>query len=1110
MVLYLAVASLTFAQEDYIRFEHISTGQGLSQDVVTCILQDRRGFMWFGTQNGLDRFDGYTFKTYKDKPKGESTLPANYVMFIYEDSSGNLWVGTNGGGLSLFDSERETFIRCGYMNDSDPDPGHDIEAITSIHEDRNGIFWIGSMGGLLRFDPKKQDWTRFFHQPGIPGTLSNNSIRTIFQDKTGIMWIGTEGGGLNSFDPQTGVFTHYLKQSDDAGSLSDNYVRAVFEDSSGNLWIGTQGGLDRLDRKTNTFIHYRHSPGKARSLSDNNIRAIYEDSQGRLWIGTNSGGLNQLKSISEGTFIHYGYQPSNPHSLSHNSVLSLIEDNTNCIWIGTFGGGVNRIDPQLQRFVHIIGEPGQPNNLSSNDVSCFYQDKELNLWIGTYDRGLNRYDLTTGKTRFYNYERNDPKSLSSNEVMAIHEDKHGVLWIGTQVGGINCFNRDTEEFTRYKYQEGTNKGPGSNYIFCFCEDQDENLWIGTWKGGLNLFLPEKNEFVYYKNEPGNPKSISGNEVTFIHADREQVEFLWVGTYNRGLEYFNRYTGDFEHYSHDPGNSNSLSHDSVLSIYISPLHPEIVWVGTFGGGLNKFNKKTNQWQFYTEEDGLSNNTVLGILEDRNKNLWMSTINGLSRFDPETGEFINYYAEDGLQRNEFNQGAFYKGRDGKFYFGGSNGFNFFTPDKIKKNAHVPPVVITNFVVLNIEDFKPEKSILETDEITLSYRDTFSFEFAALNYTAPAKNQYAYKLESEGEDKEWIKLGYKREITFSSVSPGKYVFRVKGSNNDDTWNEKGASLKVIITPPFYSTLWFRILLGLTAVGMLLVMYKLRVRRYKVQKRNLEIEVAKRTREIRKQKEIIEEKNTQLEVSNRELKNSERELRELNATKDKFFSIISHDLRNHLTALLGFSDMLYRSFQKFDDEKKYKYSRSIDRAAKDLYDLLENLLQWARTQTGVLQCKPRAFDLGILIPEIISTYSINAKKKNINLSWEIHRNTYAYADKNMVRTVMRNLISNAIKFTEKDGDVRVSANGKDGFVEISVLDTGIGLSSEKKDRMFRIGKARSTRGTAKEKGTGLGLIICKEFVDKNNGRIWFDSPIPDGSDKGSVFHFTLPIPET
>lgn len=1064
--------------------------------------------MWFGTQNGLIRYDGYTFKEHKKDPRDPLSLSYNFVRVIYEDRSGNLWVGTEGGGLSRFNREKENFTRFRYQNHMDPNPDPNIDIILTIYEDRNGMFYLGTFGGLLCFEPKKQKWSRFVHNPGIPGTLSNNIIRAFCEDHTGIMWIGTEGGGLNTFDPKTENFSHFLHQADDPHSLSDNKVYAIFEDSSRNLWVGTMRGLDRFDGDTRTFVHYNFQPEKPGGQVNKSVRTIFEDSKKTLWIGTDGGGLNQLKSLSEGTFFCYRHQPYNPYSLSHNSVWYIMEDRTGCIWIATFGGGINRIDRQKQQFSHYRSEPYDANSLNSNDISCFYEDRLGILWIGTYESGLNRYDAKTGKFRVYKHISTGSNSLSSNDVVAIHEDKDGVLWIGTWGGGINCFNRDTETFSHYKYTPANNRGPGSNIIMCFREDADHNLWIGTMEGGLNLYLRETREFVHYKNDPKNPGSISSNYVTAIYPDLENKEFLWVGTYNSGLERFNRQTQSFKHYPHEPGNPNCLSHNSVLSIYISPYFPEIVWVGTHGGGLNKFHQPTGEWRIYTEEDGLPDNTIYGILEDSNKNLWLSTMRGLSKFTPGSGGFRNYYEEDGLQHNEFSQGSFYKGRDGRLYFGGLNGFNAFFPENIVQNSNMPPVVITAFKVFGKEHSPLEKSILETKEITLSWKDVFYFEFAALDYTAPAKNQYECKLEPYND--EWVQLNYKRDITFTAVPPGDYTFRVRGSNNHGIWNEDGASIKLIINPPFWRTWWFRVLLVLSALGMLFAMYKLRVRRYKIQRKNLEIEVVNRTREIRKQKEIIEEKNTQLEVSNLELKKSEMELRELNATKDKFFSIISHDLRNHLTALLGFSDMLYRSFQKFDDEKKHKYSRSIDRSAKDLYDLLENLLQWARTQTGVLQCKPRKFDLGVLIPEIISTYSINAKKKNINLSWETHKNTYAFADKNMVRTVMRNLISNAIKFTEKNGDIQVTANGKDGFVEVSVLDSGVGISSEKKNMLFKIGKTRSTRGTAKEKGTGLGLIICKEFVEKNNGRIWFESPIPDGSAKGSVFHFTLPLPGT
>ena len=1067
--------------------------------------------MWFGTQNGLNRFNGYKFKVFKHNPKESSSLPVNRVKLIYEDSSEILWIGTEGGGLVRFNREKENFTPCRYKNDSDPNPSRDIDIIMTIHEDRNRVLWIGTFGGgLLRFDPERGEWSRFFHKPGIHGTLSNNMIQCFCEDRTGIMWIGTDGGGLNAFDPKTGKFSHFLHQPDIPESLSHNQVDAVIEDGKGNLWVGTWEGLDKFDRKTKKFTHYRHLHEKAESLSHNRIQALFEDSRGTLWIGTGGGGLNRLKSLSEGTFIHYQNHPNDPYSLSHNTVFSIMEDHTGCIWIGTDGGGINRIDPQKQQFVHFFNEPNNPNSLSYNDISSLYEDRKGVLWIGTYDNGLNRYDRNTGRFKSHKHSSMDPGSLSSNDINSIYEDSEGVLWIGTWGGGINRFHRDTGKFFRYKHKPGTHEGPAGNYIFCFSEDRDNNLWIGTWRGGLNLFLREKNEFFYYKNDLRNPKSISSNGVTTIYPDTENEEFLWVGTYKSGLERFNRHTGTFKHYSHDPGNPNSLSHNSVQSLYISPNYSEVIWIGTRDGGLNKFNKKTKKWLSYNEEDGLPNNTIYGILEDSNKNLWLSTTRGLSRFNPETEEFINYDAGDGLQSNEFNQGAFFKNKNGRFYFGGINGFNAFFPEKITKNLHVPPVVLTDFKIFN-KDVNLGKSISEIKEIRLSHKDyVFSFEFAALNYTGTAKNRYAYKM--EGLDEQWIQLNHKRDITFTRLPPGEYVFKVKGSNNDDIWNEEGVSVKIIITPPFWKTWWFRIFLILILLGLILALYKLRVRQYKIQRKKLEREVAIRTGEIREQKEIIEDKNNQLEISNRELKKSEMNLIELNATKDKFFSIISHDLKNPLTALLGTADLLSGAYDQLSEEKKQKYIRSIDRSASHLYDLLDNLLQWSKSQTGGLQCKPAAIDLSVVIPETLSLYKINARKKKIDLSSKVKKNTVAYADRNMVTTVLRNLISNAIKFTDKGGEVRITANddGKNEFVEISVIDSGIGISSENAKKLFKIGSHYSTDGTAKEKGTGLGLILCKEFIEINNGTIRFENPISDADDissgKGSIFKFTLP----
>jgi ligand-binding sensor domain-containing protein/signal transduction histidine kinase len=1105
-------APLVSGRENYIRFERISSKQGLAQSVVLTILQDRKGFMWFGTHDGLIRFDGYKFAEFRFNPKQPSSLPVNRVLAIHEDQAGILWVGTAGGGLNRFNPRKQDFTRFRYSNPSDPDPGQGVKTITGIYEDRNGILWLGTYGGMLRFDPVKGEWIRFSHKLDDPWNLNHNTVTAICGDHAGMLWIGTRGGGLSAFEPESKTFIHYTHQPGVPGSLSSNIVENVLEDRNGNLWVGTTGGLDRFDRRKEQFIHYRSRTGDPDSLSHNSIYTLFEDSVGNLWIGTQGGGLNRVKSLTSGSFIHFRNQPNNPHSLGYDTIFTIAEDRGGSIWIGTDGGGISRIDQQKQQFGHFLSSPETPDSLNSNDISSLYRDREGVLWIGTYDKGLNLYDRESGTFKYYMERPGDPGSLSNNEVIAIYEDRRGVIWIGTWEGGICRFERDTETFTRFRHDPASTKGPSSNDIFCFNEDQDGQLWIGTWGGGLNRFVPGKEEFVYYQNVKKQPDSISGKGVTALLPDRVNKKWLWVGTYGSGLDCLDRQSGRFHHYIHEPGNPDSLSHNTVRSLYVSSAAPGIIWIGTSGGGLNRFDAGSKKWRVYTKEDGLPNNTIHGILEDSKGNLWMSTNNGLSSFNPGTGDIVNYTAEDGIQANEFSQGAYHKDKDGRFYFGGINGYNEFFPERIKTNPHPPPVVITSFKILNEKSpyYKKslEKPVMEASEVHLSYRDVFSFEFAALNYIATAKNRYKYKMEGEGVDENWVQLEFKRDVIFNRLSPGDYTFRVKASNNDGVWNEQGASIKVTVHPPFWATTWFRVLVFLLLIGMIIGSYKMRVRQYKLQRKRLEQQVAKRTAEIRYQKEIIEEKNTQLEVSNRELVISEENLIELNATKDKFFSIISHDLRNHLTTLMGTSDLLANSFDMLAEEKKVKYSKAIDRSANQLYELLDNLLLWARSQKDVLKCKPKRIHLSNLIPETISYFNMNAKKKKIHLEFDAPGSpdsSLAYADRNMVTTVLRNLISNAIKFTEKGGEVRMTVEEMETEVLVSVKDNGVGISLERAGTLFNVGMTESTRGTAKEKGTGLGLILCKEFVEKNNGRIWYE---PAG-ERGSIFRFTLPLPE-
>ncbi|MCP5052260.1 MAG: hypothetical protein GY940_34145 [bacterium] len=1112
LFLFFVSTVMAVVREDYTQFEHISAKQGLSQSVVHTILQGRKGFMWFGTQNGLIRFDGYAFTTFKHKPGDSLSLPANEMMAICEDRSGTLWVGTIGGGLSRFDREYETFTTYLYQEGTTPASSRQVDLIRVIKEGSGGILWLGTWGGgLLRFDPRKDRedpdrWAAFTHDPGNPNSLSHNRVQTICLDHEGILWVGTQLGGLNRFDPRGQTFSNFSHSPDVPDSLSHNNVTAVIEDRQHNLWVGTADGLNRFERQSKRFIHYKHQHPDKNIPGHNRVNSIFQARDETLWFGTR-GGLEKLTSITEKTFTSYSNQPGNPYSLSHNSISSITEDRDGSLWLGTSGGGINRIDPQKGHFGHVFNYFNKPGNLSSNDISSFCRDKDGGLWVGTYDNGLNRYDPDTGKFSLYN----SGNGLGSNEIMALYRDSREVLWVATWGGGISRFDPGSGAFINYRNRPGTGKGPGSNNITYITEDRENRLWIATRNGGLNRFEREDEGFIHFRHSPSNPESISSDDIIVICPDRQNKSLLWVGTLNNGLNRFNQDDGTSIHYSHNPDDPNSLNTNSVLSIYISPRRPGILWVGNRGGGLNRFDLKKREWTSYTEENGLPDNTILGILEDNRGRLWLSTNRGISRFDPGDESFTNYDSNDGLQADEFNQGAYYKSNDGRFYFGGINGFNNFIPGKITPNPNLSPIVITSFKVAN-QPINLEKSILETREIHLGYKDyVFSFEFAALNYVATSKNQYSYKMDGLYED--WVPLGHKRDITFTRLPPGPYTFHVRGSNSDGTWNNEGTSIRIIIRPPFWATVWFRMLIFLMLAGIIFTFYKLRVRKYKIQRRKLEEEVAVRTSKIRHQKEIIEDKNQQLEISNLGLKRSEENLLELNATKDKFFSIISHDLRNHLTTLLGTSDLLSNAFQQLTDEKRQKHSKAINKTANQLYDLLENLLQWAKSQTGVLKCAPKKVELSAIILETLTLFNSYSQKKKIEMTANIPGKAYAYTDRNMFTTVLRNLVSNAIKFTGKGGKVQVTVEDKDNMMVISVIDSGIGINSKKADTLFKVGMNHSTKGTDNEKGTGLGLILCKEFIEKNNGNIWYEPrPADPGSGKkptGSIFRFTLPQPE-
>lgn len=816
---------LLLAQSDNIRFHHLSIEDGLSQNTGFCILQDSTGFIWIGTETGLNKYDGYTFTVFTAEAGNTNSLSNNSIKSICQDHDGIFWIGTE-KGLNKFNPATNHIIP--YVHDPDNANSISNNTVLSLCVDKAGIIWIGTGGGLNRYDRDKEDFIRFTTDPNNLYSISHNIINAILEDNAGTLWIGTDGGGLNRLDRKRNQFDCYINIVGDKTSVSDDFVTSLYEDHMEVLWIGTRhGGLNRFDRETGRFTSYKNNPDDPAGLSDNHITVMYEDRLHTLWIGTNNGGLNVFDR-SENRFIRHEYNPDDPTSISNNRVVSICEDKTGGLWFGTRGGGINVYFKETQNFIHYKHTANKSNSLSDNMIWGICEDRYGILWIGTDFGGLNRFDRKRNTFTHYTSDPDNPYSISDNSIYDVYEDTSGVLWIGTRSGGLNKFDRTSGRFTHYTNNPDDATSLSHNKAFCIYEDHAAVLWIGCHGGGLNRFNRETEQFTRYVHDPENPHSLSSNNVLCIEEDRFNT--LWVGTNGGGLNKFDRKNGQCTHYKSDTTDVTSLSSDFLLSLYED--HSGILWIGT-NNGLNKFNREKNSFTCYTTTEGLPDNVIYDILDDDKGNLWISTNRGMTRFNPRTEECKNYDVNDGLQSNEFNTGTAFKNKNGEMFFGGINGFNAFFPDSITDNPHIPSVVITDFQIFNksvpvgtMADGRSilEKTITQTEEIALSYKDNvFSFEFAALHFVSPANNLYAYMM--EGLEKDWNYVGNRRYVSYSGLSPGRYVFRVKGSNNDGIWNENGISLAITIVPPYWRTWWFYTVCALLIIVSTVLGYRYRI---------------------------------------------------------------------------------------------------------------------------------------------------------------------------------------------------------------------------------------------------------------------------------------------
>lgn len=863
------------------KFNHLTIKDGLSQSTVTSIIQDSRGLMWFGTGDGLNRYDGYNFKIFGPRAGEPGSLSDNVVNVIFEDRDRVLWVGTR-NGLNKFLRESETFLFFG------KNQGLSGDNVIAISQDKEGHLWLGfNNGGIARFNPAGNKIVPYKSVVNSTGSLSGNQVTSVFADSEGIVWVGTLNSGLNRFEPKTGSFIRYRYSAGNPNMLSNDGVTSIVEGPDGHIWVGTQNGLNRLDVGTGVFKHYKNKPHQGDSLSNNFITCLHVSAGGTFMVGTEKG-LNLYKSDDQ-TFKRFLYDPNNPTSLANDIVTVIFEDPFQVLWVGTEGGGVSNYAPGRYKFkVHRPNPKSPASTLRGKWVYSFCEDGSGNLWVGT-NEGLNRFNPRTRDFYFIGVNPGDPRSLNTDYVTAICEDPDGDIWAAVYAGGLNRLNSKTGIFKRYLHDENNLSSLSHNIVRVIYLDQRKILWLGTWGGGLNRFQWETGRFLHYQNVPGNETSISDNFITAITEDGSGN--LWVGTDTAGLNLFDRDSGQSIRFRApeqndegvDTGNSGAtISNDGISSLLSSSEGG--IWIGTQGGGLNYYDPVKRTFIYYKTQDGLANDTVWGILEDDDGNPWVSTNNGLSRLDRRTRQFRTYFARDGLQSNEFNMGACLKTRDGNLAFGGIEGFNLFDPSGIAKNQHVPPVIITGFKLTNKPvpigpDSPLVKAIGEVKEIRLSYKDYwFSFEFAALDYYYPEANQYAYTM--EGLDKDWIQGGTHRFATYTTLDPGLYTFRVRGSNNDGVWNQEGTSLRIIISPPFWMTWWFRGVAVSFLVLMVLVLFRVRTRSMRKRTRQLE-EI-----NLEMQRQMYERRQAE-----ENLKRSERRLRTFLQTASEGFLEVDND---------------------------------------------------------------------------------------------------------------------------------------------------------------------------------------------------------------------------